>query len=73
MYWVGRRSELEWLEARFERVRRGERQIVFFTGEAGIGKTTLSICFWLAPTARIWGCYAPDASNSAARERRLCL
>ncbi|MGX2030586.1 MULTISPECIES: AAA family ATPase [Methylocaldum] len=41
MYWVGRRSELEWLEARFERVRRGERQIVFFTGEAGIGKTTL--------------------------------
>ncbi|WP_026609087.1 ATP-binding protein [Methylocaldum szegediense] len=41
MPWVGRRSELAWLEARFERACQGERQIVFFTGEAGIGKTTL--------------------------------
>jgi DNA-binding winged helix-turn-helix (wHTH) protein/tetratricopeptide (TPR) repeat protein len=40
-HWVGRRSELAWLEARFEQVTHGERQIVFFTGEAGIGKTTL--------------------------------
>jgi len=40
-HWVGRRNELAWLAARFERVRHGERQIVFFTGEAGIGKTTL--------------------------------
>ncbi|MGX2040446.1 ATP-binding protein [Methylocaldum sp. MU1018] len=41
MHWVGRRSELAWLEERFERARQGDRQIVFFTGEAGIGKTTL--------------------------------
>lgn len=41
MHWVGRRNELAWLEARFERAGQGERQIVFFTGEAGIGKTTL--------------------------------
>ncbi|BBA32369.1 adenylate cyclase / guanylate cyclase [Methylocaldum marinum] len=40
-HWVGRRRELAWLKTRFERVKRGERQIVFFTGEAGIGKTTL--------------------------------
>jgi DNA-binding winged helix-turn-helix (wHTH) protein/tetratricopeptide (TPR) repeat protein len=41
MHWVGRRDELAWLDARFERASQGERQIVFFTGEAGIGKTTL--------------------------------
>jgi len=40
-HWVGRRAELAWLEDRFERARHGERQIAFFTGDAGIGKTTL--------------------------------
>jgi len=38
---VGRESELALLHATFEQAQRGERQIVFLFGEAGIGKTTL--------------------------------
>jgi predicted ATPase/DNA-binding winged helix-turn-helix (wHTH) protein len=38
---VGRATELEQLRACAERVRGGQRQIVFLAGEAGIGKTTL--------------------------------
>jgi predicted ATPase len=38
---VGRTSELALLEKAFARARRGERQIIFVSGEAGIGKTTL--------------------------------
>ena len=39
---VGRRAELEQLHACLRRADRGERQLVFITGEAGIGKTTLA-------------------------------
>ena len=38
---VGRRQELARLHEVFERVRHGERQIMFLLGESGIGKTTL--------------------------------
>jgi len=38
---VGRERALARMYAWFERVRRGEPQLVFVTGEAGIGKTTL--------------------------------
>jgi predicted ATPase/DNA-binding winged helix-turn-helix (wHTH) protein len=38
---VGRARELAELRARFEMALRGERQIVFVTGEPGIGKTAL--------------------------------
>ncbi len=38
---VGRVAELKQLRACAERAQGGERQIVFVTGEAGIGKTTL--------------------------------
>ena len=38
---VGRESELAGLHARLARAFAGERQLVFVTGEAGIGKTTL--------------------------------
>ncbi len=38
---VGRSAELDRLRAALERTRRGERQVVFVTGEPGIGKTTL--------------------------------
>ena len=38
---VGREHALSRMHAWLERARRGERQIVFVTGEAGIGKTTL--------------------------------
>ena len=38
---VGREAELAYLCRLFEKSLQGERQIVFVTGEAGIGKTTL--------------------------------
>lgn len=38
---VGRQAELASLHAAFEKTRQGRRQIVFVSGEAGIGKTTL--------------------------------
>ena len=38
---VGREQELARMHTAFARAQRGERQIVFVTGEAGIGKTTL--------------------------------
>jgi DNA-binding winged helix-turn-helix (wHTH) protein len=42
---VGRRAELERLLAALERARRGHRQLVFVTGEPGIGKTSLVDAF----------------------------
>jgi DNA-binding winged helix-turn-helix (wHTH) protein/tetratricopeptide (TPR) repeat protein len=42
---VGRDRELDLLRAWLERARRGERQIVFVTGEPGIGKTALVEAF----------------------------
>jgi DNA-binding winged helix-turn-helix (wHTH) protein len=38
---VGRQSELAKLDAHFEQALRGQRQVVFISGEAGIGKTSL--------------------------------
>lgn len=43
---VGRRRELESLDASFESILEGTRQIIFITGEAGLGKTTL-VDSWL--------------------------
>jgi DNA-binding winged helix-turn-helix (wHTH) protein/tetratricopeptide (TPR) repeat protein len=42
---LGREAELAEMRGRLDRVRAGERQIVFVTGEAGIGKTTLVQAF----------------------------
>ena len=42
---VGRRAELEDLGRSFERARSGRRQIVFVTGEPGIGKSSLADAF----------------------------
>jgi DNA-binding winged helix-turn-helix (wHTH) protein/tetratricopeptide (TPR) repeat protein len=39
--WVGRTGCLEVLDRAFEQATGGRRQLVFITGEAGIGKTTL--------------------------------
>ena len=41
MSFVGRASELEQLQQWFQKALRGERQVVFITGEPGVGKTTL--------------------------------
>jgi len=38
---VGRDDALSWMRSRLEKMLGGERQIVFVTGEAGIGKTAL--------------------------------
>jgi DNA-binding winged helix-turn-helix (wHTH) protein len=40
--WVGREAALATMDRLFERAARGERQIVFVTGEGGIGKTTFA-------------------------------
>jgi predicted ATPase len=42
---VGRASELDRLAAAWETARRGERQVVFVSGEPGIGKTALLDAF----------------------------
>jgi AAA ATPase-like protein len=39
--WVGRERSLQRLHHHLERALGGERQVVFVSGEAGIGKTTL--------------------------------
>jgi DNA-binding winged helix-turn-helix (wHTH) protein len=50
---VGRKAELDRLEGYFQRALQGERGIVFVTGEAGIGKTTLVDAFQLQAGANI--------------------
>jgi predicted ATPase/type II secretory pathway predicted ATPase ExeA len=42
---VGREGEMAYLHERLERALRGARQVVFVTGEAGLGKTTLVDAF----------------------------
>ena len=42
---VGRETELARLSALFDRAKKGERQVVFVSGEAGIGKTALIEAF----------------------------
>ena len=42
---VGRSSELAWLEARLQEVQRGRGRMVFLTGEPGSGKTMLARAF----------------------------
>lgn len=44
-YFVGRDAELRFLVERLALAQRGERQLVFVTGEAGIGKTALIDAF----------------------------
>lgn len=41
VHWVGRTRELAFLETTWQRAQRGERRVVFISGEAGIGKSTL--------------------------------
>jgi DNA-binding winged helix-turn-helix (wHTH) protein/predicted ATPase len=52
---VGREAELAQLYSWFDRALRGERQLVFVTGEPGIGKTTLVDAFLHhAATRDLW-------------------
>ena len=50
---VGRQAELHQLQECLRRAGQGERQLVFITGEAGIGKTTLSEAFLRSPAVRV--------------------
>ena len=53
---VAREAELHMLHQRFVQACAGTRQVVFVTGEAGIGKTTLVDAFvgQVAPTEPVW-------------------
>ena len=55
---VGREDALSRMQRAFERARDGECQVVFVTGEAGIGKTTLLEAFArsLASKPNVWIC-----------------
>jgi DNA-binding winged helix-turn-helix (wHTH) protein/tetratricopeptide (TPR) repeat protein len=48
---VGRAAELHRLDKLLGKAQRGQRQVVFVTGEAGIGKTTIIQSFLAAPAA----------------------
>ena len=60
---VGRQAEMGRLSAALDRAQRGARQLLFISGEAGIGKTTLLEAFRqrLAGSA-LWS--APDSASS---------
>jgi DNA-binding winged helix-turn-helix (wHTH) protein len=53
---VGRTAELHQLQDWFAQVQRGQRRVVFVSGEAGIGKTTLVEAFLahMAATEGVW-------------------
>jgi len=53
---VGRERELEQLQVWYEKALRGERQVVFVTGEPGVGKTTLVEAFLqrIAAAGTLW-------------------
>ena len=53
---VGREAEQGQLRGTLEKAERGERQVVFVTGEPGIGKTTLVEAFLAqaAATGKVW-------------------
>src|SRR5262249_33571816 len=59
---VGYEAELAWLHGWFAAAQRGARQLVFITGEAGIGKTTVVDAFLASLAAKapcwvVWGQY----------------
>lgn len=80
---VGRENELETLHDAFEKAAAGERQIVFVTGEAGAGKTTLVDAFvsslpLLRPRIGLGQCLEHRGSGEAYLPvlealERLCL
>ena len=70
---VQRRSELQRLDECLERALSGTRQVVFLSGEAGIGKTTLQTPLPNRPAARQRsGTAAVNAWTSEARVKPTC-
>jgi predicted ATPase len=64
---VNRQQELAGLQAHLELAAGGQRQVVFVTGEAGIGKTALVDAFCAAFCAAFRGEALPDGTVSVAR------
>jgi DNA-binding winged helix-turn-helix (wHTH) protein len=70
---VGRETELALLHERLRRALAGERQIVFVTGEAGIGKTALSRPFSSRlPNVPTSGLPGGNALSTMALTKRTC-
>jgi class 3 adenylate cyclase/tetratricopeptide (TPR) repeat protein len=73
---VGRDIELAQLHGWLEKALHGERQVVFVTGEPGIGKTTLVEAFLAKLEASGWGLEtgpSPQASSLQPQVPRLWL
>ena len=68
---VGRDAELAQLHQWWEKARTGERQVVFVTGEPGIGKTTLIEAFRQRLETRDWGLVAPRSSSLKSQASSL--
>jgi predicted ATPase/DNA-binding winged helix-turn-helix (wHTH) protein len=72
---VGREHELGALDARLEDALRGQRRVVFVSGEAGIGKTTLVDAFFarLAGEERLWLARGQAVESYGAGEAYLAV
>jgi class 3 adenylate cyclase len=60
----GRASEKNWLEARLEDLARGQGAVIWMTGEAGIGKSTLKRHLIKQATSRDIVCLAGDSASA---------
>ena len=72
---VGREAELAQLQRYWAQARQGRRQVVFITGEAGIGKTTLvdSFVSQMAATEVVWNARGQCIEHYGAGEAYLPL
>jgi hypothetical protein len=70
--WVGRERSLQRLHHHLERALGGERQVVFVSGEAGIGKTTLIEMFLRGMSMPGLGVCGGAVLNTLAEARPCC-
>ena len=71
-FFVGRATDLQRLDDLLSETQRGQRQVVFVTGEAGIGKTTIIQSFLAARTARdVLVAHGQAVDQTGAREPYL--
>jgi DNA-binding winged helix-turn-helix (wHTH) protein len=70
---VGRQREIDTLDGWFQRAASGDRQLVFLSGEAGAGKTTV-LDLWLAPWPQGTRCGADgdSAPSTMGKWNRTC-
>ena len=72
-YCVGREAEIDQLTQLLDKATQGERQIVFLTGEPGIGKTTVVDAFvrQVAPRQTVWIAHGQCVAHYGAGEAYL--